>query len=167
MTTKPAAKPVDAEQFKIGMRSLAGAVCIITSTHAGHRYGMTATAVCSASADPPTVLICVNKLATTHGAIAKSKVFCANVLRADDWELSTSFSGADRRGALQVARLGEARHRLPGAHRRAGVVRLPRRRQARARHAHRVPGAGGAGAARQEGQAAALLRRPVRKARLA
>src|SRR5258708_12266954 len=87
-------KSVDAEQLKTGMRSLAGAVSIITSHHAGHRHGMTATAVCSASADPPTVLICVNKLATTHGAIAKGKVFCVNVLRADDWELSTSFSGA-------------------------------------------------------------------------
>ena len=59
---------VDVEQFKTGMRSLAGAVNIITTTHAGHPYGMTATAVCSASADPPTVLICVNKLASlTHG----------------------------------------------------------------------------------------------------
>src|SRR5919206_1322528 len=86
--------PVDVEQFKAGMRSLAGAVNIITSAHAGHRYGMTATAVCSATADPPTVLACINKLATTHGAVAKSKAFCVNVLRAEDWELSTTFSGA-------------------------------------------------------------------------
>ena len=88
------AKPVDAEQFKVGMRTLAGAVNIITSLQAGHRYGMTATAVCSATADPPTVLACINKLATTHGAVVKSKAFCVNVLRAEDWELSTSFSGA-------------------------------------------------------------------------
>ena len=94
MTAKPAPKPVDAEQFKIGMRSLTGAVSIITSALAGHRHGMTATAVCSATADPPTVLVCINKLASTHGAVAKSKAFCANVLRAEDWELSTSFSGA-------------------------------------------------------------------------
>ncbi|HVL34483.1 MAG TPA: flavin reductase family protein [Burkholderiales bacterium] len=87
-------KPVDAGQFKAGMRSLAGAVSIITTAHAGHRYGMTATAVCSATAEPPTVLVCVNKLATTHGAIAKAKAFCVNVLRAEDWELSTTFSGA-------------------------------------------------------------------------
>ena len=87
-------KPVDAEQFKAGMRALAGAVNIITSTNAGHRYGMTATAVCSASAEPPTVLACINKLATTHGAVGKSKAFCVNVLRAEDWELSTIFSGA-------------------------------------------------------------------------
>ena len=87
-------KPVEAEQFKVGMRSLAGAVNVISSAHAGHRYGMTATAVCSVSAEPPTVLVCINKLATTHGAIAKSGVFCVNVLRAEDWELSTTFSGA-------------------------------------------------------------------------
>lgn len=87
-------KPVDPDQFKVGMRSLAGAVNIITSSNAGHRYGMTATAVCSATANPPTVLVCVNKLATTHDAIAKSKVFCVNVLRAEDTELSTTFSGA-------------------------------------------------------------------------
>src|SRR5574339_1102637 len=87
-------KPVDTEQFKAGMRTLAGAVNIVTSTHAGHRYGMTATAVCSATAEPPTVLACINKLASTHNAVAKSKAFCVNVLRAEDWELSTTFSGA-------------------------------------------------------------------------
>ena len=89
------AKPVDGEQFKAGMRTLAGAVNLITSAHSGHRYGMTATAVCSASAEPPTVLACINKLAATHNAVAKSHVFCVNVLRAEDWELSTSFSGAN------------------------------------------------------------------------
>jgi flavin reductase len=88
------AKPVDGQQFRLGMRTLAGAVNIITSTHAGHRYGMTATAVCSATAEPPTVLVCINKLAVTHDAIAKAKAFCVNVLRAEDWELSTIFSGA-------------------------------------------------------------------------
>ena len=88
------AKPVDGQQFKLGMRTLAGAVNIITSMNAGHRYGMTATAVCSATAEPPTVLVCINKLAVTHDAIAKSKVLCVNVLRAENWELSTIFSGA-------------------------------------------------------------------------
>ena len=75
------------------MRTLAGAVNIVTSAHGGRRYGMTATAVCSASAEPPTVLACINKLATTHAAVAKSKMFCVNVLRVEDWELSTAFSG--------------------------------------------------------------------------
>src|SRR5258706_15753299 len=95
MEQKPASasQPVDPGQFKTGMRTLPGAVNIITSMNSGHRYGMTATAVCSATAEPPTVLVCINKLATTHGAVAKSKVFCVNVLRAENWELSTVFSG--------------------------------------------------------------------------
>ena len=88
------AKPVEVNQFKLGMRSLAHAVNIVTAAHGGHRCGMTATAVCSATADPPTVLVCINKLAATHGAIAKSKAFSVNVLRAEDWDLSTAFSGA-------------------------------------------------------------------------
>src|SRR5882672_4384947 len=74
---------------------------------------------------------------------------------------------ADRRGALQVARLGQAGDRLPGAGRCPDIVRLPRREQALARHAHHLPRAGRAGAARQEGQAAALLGGPVCEARLA
>src|SRR4026209_357148 len=85
---------LDAGQFKAGMRSLAGAVNIITSAHAGHRYGMTATAVCSASVEPPTLLGCINKLATTHGAVSKAAAFCVNVLRSEDWQLSSTFSGA-------------------------------------------------------------------------
>ena len=87
------ANQVDGQQFKQGMRTLAGAVNIVTSMHAGHRYGMTATAVCSATAEPPTILACINKLATTHDAVAKSKVLCVNVLRVEEWELSTTFSG--------------------------------------------------------------------------
>ena len=62
-------QPVSLEQFRLGMRLLAGAVNIITGVHAGRRHGMTATAVCSVSADPPTVLVCINKLAATHAAV--------------------------------------------------------------------------------------------------
>jgi flavin reductase (DIM6/NTAB) family NADH-FMN oxidoreductase RutF len=94
MEKEHAAQRVDDKQFKLGMRTLAGAVTIITTTHAGHRYGMTATAVCSVSADPPTLLVCINRAAATHGAIQKSGVYCINLLRAEDADLSTAFSGA-------------------------------------------------------------------------
>src|SRR4051812_25845260 len=85
-----------AAQFKLGMRALAGAVSIITSAHEGRRYGMTATAVCSAAADPPTVLVCINRNTTTHGAVEATGMFCVNVLRSEDKELSGLFSGAQR-----------------------------------------------------------------------
>jgi flavin reductase (DIM6/NTAB) family NADH-FMN oxidoreductase RutF len=86
--------PVNAEQYKLGMRSLAHAVNVITASHSGHRYGMTATAVCSATADPPTVLVCLNRNSATHGGVTRSKAFCVNVLRAEDSEVSNLFSGA-------------------------------------------------------------------------
>ena len=93
-------KPVDAAkfaaEFKLGMRSLAGAVNIITCRHDGHPYGMTATAVCSATAEPPTVLVCINRGTTTHDAVASAGIFCVNVLRQDDRELSGLFSGAQK-----------------------------------------------------------------------
>lgn len=97
---KSASDLVGAEQFRLGMRSLASAVNLITAAHAGHRYGMTATAVTSVSAEPPTLLVCINRKASTHGAIAKSGAFCINVLRAGHVEHSRAFSGAQ---------IGEAR----------------------------------------------------------
>ena len=92
----------DPADYKLGMRNLAGAVNIITSTSGGLPCGMTATAVCSAAAEPPTVLVCINQLTATHRAIAESGVFCVNVLRHEDKDLSTLFSGAQK---------GEARFR--------------------------------------------------------
>lgn len=89
-------KDGEAAQFKRGMRSLAGAVCIITSSRDGRRHGMTATAVCSATAEPPTVLVCVNRATATHRAIADSRLFCVNVLRHEDQDLSAQFSGAQK-----------------------------------------------------------------------
>jgi len=52
--------------------------------------------VCSVSADPPTLLVCVNRSTNTHDAIAKGGVFCVNVLRAEDRELSGLFSGTQK-----------------------------------------------------------------------
>jgi len=87
-------KPLDAVQFKLGMRSLVHAVNILTAAHGGHRYGMTATAVCSATVEPPTVLVCLNRNSATHVGVTRSKAFCINVLRAEDSDLSNLFSGA-------------------------------------------------------------------------
>jgi len=106
------AEPIDAAQFaadfKLGMRNLAGAVSIITCRHDGHLYGMTATAVCSATAEPPTVLVCINRSTTTHEAVARAGIFCVNMLRHEDRELSSLFSGAHGSNMRGEARFREA-----------------------------------------------------------
>ena len=86
-------QPVNADQFKLGMRGLAHAVNIVAAAHGGHRYGMTATAVCSVAAEPPTLLVCLNRKSATHTGVAKSRAFSVNLLRAEDSDLSNLFSG--------------------------------------------------------------------------
>ena len=74
------ANPVDAEIFKAGMRCLASGVTIITTIHDGQRAGLTATAVCSLSVDPPQLLVCVSHKAEAHDIIHRGSVLCVNLL---------------------------------------------------------------------------------------
>jgi flavin reductase (DIM6/NTAB) family NADH-FMN oxidoreductase RutF len=68
-------------------------VCLITTANTiGERAGLTATAVCSVSAEPPTVLICVNRQNSSHAAIRNSGVFAVNVLAVEDQALANRFA---------------------------------------------------------------------------
>lgn len=83
------------EHFKRGMRQLAGGVTLITTAWHGQRGGLTATAVCSVSAAPPQLLVCVNKEASAHDSIGLSGSFCVNVLGEQHKLLALRFSGQD------------------------------------------------------------------------
>jgi flavin reductase (DIM6/NTAB) family NADH-FMN oxidoreductase RutF len=84
---------IDIEVFKISMRRLAAGVCIITTEEAnGARAGMTATAVCSVSASPPTLLCCINRTNASYDAISRAGVFAVNVLAFDDRQLADRFA---------------------------------------------------------------------------
>lgn len=83
---------VDSALFKQGMRRLASGVSIVATAFGGERYGLVATAVSSVSADPPTLLVCVSRSATTGAFIARSGRFSVNVLGADDRGLADRFS---------------------------------------------------------------------------
>jgi len=84
---------VDADQFKKGMRHLAASVTILTVGFPdGRRYGMTATAVCSVSAEPPILLCCVNRKASSHPHFLEADVFGINVLASEDEELAKRFA---------------------------------------------------------------------------
>lgn len=86
--------PIDSERFKAGMRHLAGHVCLVTTANAaGERNGLTATAVCSVSAEPPLLLCCVNREAQSHDAIHRNGVFAINVLAVADRALAERFAG--------------------------------------------------------------------------
>lgn len=83
---------VDIALFREGMRRLAGSVCIITTITDDGRTGCTATAVCSLSDSPPSLIICLNQNSITQQAIAESKSFCVNVTASRDIEVATRFA---------------------------------------------------------------------------
>lgn len=81
--------------FKSAMRQLAAGVCLVTTLDTqGRRSGLTATAVCSVSAEPPVLLVCVNQGNSSYAAIRQSGYFAVNVLAAADVELADRFAGA-------------------------------------------------------------------------
>jgi flavin reductase (DIM6/NTAB) family NADH-FMN oxidoreductase RutF len=86
---------IDAAAFKKGMRHLAASVTLITTRHHELRGGLTATAVCSVSAEPPQLLVCVNKTASAHDPIGEAGFFCVNVLSPEHRKLAERFAGLD------------------------------------------------------------------------
>jgi flavin reductase (DIM6/NTAB) family NADH-FMN oxidoreductase RutF len=91
-------KQVDAEQFKNGMRELTAGVTIVTTAIGNDRRGLTATAVCSLSVEPPTLLACVHREAGAHDPTLQSRVFCVNLLATHHGALAALFANPDKTG---------------------------------------------------------------------
>ncbi|OCJ66454.1 FMN reductase [Agrobacterium tumefaciens] len=79
--------------FREAMSRIGAAVNIVTTDGKGGRTGFAATAVCSVTDNPPTLLICLNKSASVHQAVTQNKVLCVNTLEAGHEELSRRFGG--------------------------------------------------------------------------
>ena len=94
MTTTRTPESVEAERYRDAMRRVPAAVTIVTSLFDREANGLTATAVCSVSADPPQVLVCVNREATAQSLIARSRRFVVNFLSEEHEERARRFSQA-------------------------------------------------------------------------
>jgi flavin reductase (DIM6/NTAB) family NADH-FMN oxidoreductase RutF len=100
--------------FLDGMRQLASGVSVVTAGAAGDRNGMTASAVCSLSAEPPSLIACLSRTTGTCSRLAESGCFCVNVLGRHHEDLATVFAGRTELtgearfgvGAWQAGRLG-------------------------------------------------------------
>jgi len=81
--------------FRKAMRTLASAVSIVSTACDNRRFGMTATAVCSLSMQPPSLLVCVNQSSSLHRPLLSEGRFCINILHADQHDLAHMFSRKD------------------------------------------------------------------------
>jgi flavin reductase (DIM6/NTAB) family NADH-FMN oxidoreductase RutF len=75
------------------MRQLAGGVSVVTAASGHVRTGMTVTSVVSVTADPPELLVSVNKLASSWPFIEATRRFGVNVLASHQGEVARRFSG--------------------------------------------------------------------------
>ncbi|HXF34805.1 MAG TPA: flavin reductase family protein [Candidatus Acidoferrales bacterium] len=97
--------PVSPNNFKAGMRRFATGVTVVTTVGPdGHVHGFTANAFASVTADPPMLLICVNRSAQSHPLISSAGRFCVNVLSLDQQEIAERFARSgieDRFGTIE------------------------------------------------------------------
>jgi flavin reductase (DIM6/NTAB) family NADH-FMN oxidoreductase RutF len=86
-------QPVSTQQFAQAMGQHVSSVCVITTSHADQRYGLTATAVSSVCASPPRLLVCVNKTSATQEKIMAAGRFCVNVVTEEQEHIAKGFAG--------------------------------------------------------------------------
>jgi flavin reductase (DIM6/NTAB) family NADH-FMN oxidoreductase RutF len=86
-------RTVDPTLFRQAMSRLGAAVHVITTAGPGGKTGATATAVCSVSDAPPTLLMCLNRRSNTNPAVLENGVFCVNTLGDGGAEIADIFAG--------------------------------------------------------------------------
>jgi flavin reductase (DIM6/NTAB) family NADH-FMN oxidoreductase RutF len=106
-------------QFRSVMRRLAGGVSVITAGRGDDITGMTVTSLSSLSADPPRLLVSINRQAPSFALIERYRLFGVNILGSDQQELAARFNNGGLTG----------RERFEGAEWFPGSSGLPLLRQ--------------------------------------
>jgi flavin reductase (DIM6/NTAB) family NADH-FMN oxidoreductase RutF len=84
---------VPTAEFVQAMGQHVASVCVITTSIGTERFGLTATAVSSVCADPPRLLVCVNKSGLTYQKIVAAGHFGVNVLSETQDKVGKAFAG--------------------------------------------------------------------------
>ncbi|OTA18493.1 4-hydroxyphenylacetate 3-monooxygenase, reductase component [Xenorhabdus vietnamensis] len=79
--------------FRNAMASLSAAVNIITTDGPAGRCGITATAVCSVTDTPPTLMICMNRNSAMNPVFQENGHLCVNILNHEQELLARHFAG--------------------------------------------------------------------------
>lgn len=112
--------PIDTTTFKSTLGSWASGVTVVTSRHGETRHGMTVSAFCAVSAEPPQILICTNRQSSTHALIERSRCFTVNILSDGQQEIANLFADKKREDVrfdgLICPEGATGCPRIPGAH---------------------------------------------------
>ena len=86
---------VTKDEYRNAMAQLTGAVNIISSNGPAGLAGFTASAVCSVTDDPPTLLLCVNLASRQNELLRANGVLCVNTLALKQKDVARAFSNHD------------------------------------------------------------------------
>ncbi|HMJ09325.1 MAG TPA: flavin reductase family protein [Pyrinomonadaceae bacterium] len=85
--------PISQDDFRTALSRFASGVTVVTTKDKdGRLFGLTVSAFCSVSLDPPLVLICIEKATGSYHAFLESKDFVVNILSVDQAEISERFA---------------------------------------------------------------------------
>ncbi|MCG7372819.1 pyrimidine utilization flavin reductase protein F [Pseudomonas luteola] len=84
---------VPKQDYRDAMARLGAAVNIVTTDGPQGRAGFTATAVCSVTDEPPTLLVCLNRSASVYPIFKANGTLCVNTLSSEHKVLSNLFGG--------------------------------------------------------------------------
>jgi len=90
---QPGDQVVDRDLFRNAMASVGAAVHIVTTDGVAGRAGFAATAMCSVSDTPPTLLVCLNRSSSVYDAFRSNGVLTVNTLNPSHANLSGLFGG--------------------------------------------------------------------------
>mgnify|MGYP003056471628 CR=1 FL=1 len=80
-------------RFRDAMASLSAAVNIVTTEGEAGRCGITATAVCSVTDTPPSVMVCLNVNSAMNPVFQSNGKLCINVLNHEQELMARHFAG--------------------------------------------------------------------------
>lgn len=99
--------PFDPATYRNAMALYAGHVQIVTTAAGPLRRGVTITAACSVSDQPPMVLACLNNTNANNAVFFESGVFALNTLGARHRALADAFSGRTGLASAERFALGD------------------------------------------------------------
>lgn len=96
--TPPDSPCGDTADFVAAMAKAATGVSVVTTDGEAGRFGITVSAVSSVSAEPPMVLVCINRKSPAVAAIAANHRFAVNMLAGHQSGVARTFAGRPDRG---------------------------------------------------------------------
>lgn len=85
--------PISKDEFRHALGRFASGVTVVTTKDSsGRLHGITVSAFCSVSLEPPLILVCIENNTGSHYAFEQSNAFVVNILREDQQYISDRFA---------------------------------------------------------------------------